>query len=148
MIKTSPKNARHRTLQDLLMQKKKQLLADVKKSMGQNLQEDVRLAFEAAQDNPDRSVEELLKHIKATITGNKSKEVDKIDAALIKLKEGSYGICEECGGDIPLKRLTIVPFAVYCVTCQQELEKVTAEGSWEPQGAMPTKHNEYTSEEE
>jgi DnaK suppressor protein len=42
-----------------------------------------------------------------------------IDHALSRLEEGRYGICEECGEEIPLERLQVVPFAACCVSCQQ-----------------------------
>ncbi|MET8307759.1 TraR/DksA family transcriptional regulator [Micromonospora sp. NPDC005173] len=35
------------------------------------------------------------------------------------MSEGSYGSCESCGGDIPLARLEVLPWAWYCVPCQQ-----------------------------
>jgi DnaK suppressor protein len=42
-----------------------------------------------------------------------------IDEALARLDEGSYGICDDCGGVIPPKRLAALPWAVYCVPCQE-----------------------------
>ena len=44
-----------------------------------------------------------------------------IDAALERLARGEFGICEECGESIPAKRLTVVPWATYCVHCQDRL---------------------------
>ena len=38
-------------------------------------------------------------------------------------KEEKFGVCEECGKQIPKKRLLIVPEATLCVSCQRELEK-------------------------
>lgn len=45
----------------------------------------------------------------------------EIDDALTRLDEGKYGICLNCGEDIPVERLKAVPFAVYCVDCQSKL---------------------------
>ncbi len=42
-----------------------------------------------------------------------------IDEALARLDEGSYGICDDCGGAIPPKRLAALPWAVFCVPCQE-----------------------------
>lgn len=47
----------------------------------------------------------------------------KIEAALERLEEGSYGVCEECGVKIPKKRLNAVPFAVMCVRCASQYEQ-------------------------
>jgi RNA polymerase-binding transcription factor DksA len=44
--------------------------------------------------------------------------VDEIDAALAKLANGTYGICEQCGGSIPKERLRAIPFAALCVQCK------------------------------
>jgi DnaK suppressor protein len=42
-----------------------------------------------------------------------------IDTALRRLNDGSYGICMDCGIAITRKRLDAVPWARYCVTCQE-----------------------------
>ncbi|MET8065881.1 TraR/DksA family transcriptional regulator [Micromonospora sp. NPDC005222] len=39
--------------------------------------------------------------------------------ALKRMSEGTYGICERCGQDIPTARLQILPSARFCVPCQQ-----------------------------
>jgi len=49
-----------------------------------------------------------------------------IDEALEKLREGTYGICEECGDEIGSERLKAMPLARLCVPCQSRLEKETA----------------------
>jgi DnaK suppressor protein len=43
-------------------------------------------------------------------------------AALRRIEEGSFGRCQECNQDIHLKRLTAVPWATYCVQCQEALD--------------------------
>ena len=47
----------------------------------------------------------------------------KIEAALERIEEGTYGVCEECGVKIPKKRLNAVPFAVMCVRCASQYEQ-------------------------
>jgi DnaK suppressor protein len=49
-------------------------------------------------------------------------EIKLIDEALDRIEKGEYGLCAECGDDIPPKRLEALPFSIYCVTCQEELE--------------------------
>lgn len=46
----------------------------------------------------------------------------RIEAALERVEEGTYGICEECGVKIPKKRLNAIPFAVMCVRCASQYE--------------------------
>ncbi|PZG13874.1 conjugal transfer protein TraR [Micromonospora craterilacus] len=38
--------------------------------------------------------------------------------ALRRMSEGTYGVCEGCGGEIPTARLEILPWACFCVPCQ------------------------------
>jgi DnaK suppressor protein len=43
-----------------------------------------------------------------------------IDEAFDRLDRGVYGICQQCGEQIPIERLKALPFAAYCVDCQQK----------------------------
>lgn len=49
-----------------------------------------------------------------------SRELGQIENALVKMSEGSYGICEDCGGNISMARIKALPFASKCIKCQQE----------------------------
>jgi DnaK suppressor protein len=49
-----------------------------------------------------------------------------IEAALERFQSGQFGTCEECERPIPLKRLQAIPWALYCVPCQEQLEQVRA----------------------
>jgi DnaK suppressor protein len=44
-------------------------------------------------------------------------------AALHRIQEGSFGTCQECDQDIHLKRLAAVPWATYCVRCQEAMDR-------------------------
>jgi DnaK suppressor protein len=46
-----------------------------------------------------------------------------IEDALDGIENGYYGYCEECEEPISEKRLQLMPFALYCVRCQSELER-------------------------
>jgi DnaK suppressor protein len=49
------------------------------------------------------------------IENGKINEADKIRSALVRIENGTYGICTKCGRDIPEKRLAAVPTATTCV---------------------------------
>jgi DnaK suppressor protein len=49
--------------------------------------------------------------------------LERIESALERIEEGSYGVCEECGLKIPKKRLNAIPFAVMCVKCASQYEQ-------------------------
>jgi DnaK suppressor protein len=42
-----------------------------------------------------------------------------IDAAITRLEQNRYGLCEACGNEVPTARLDSLPYAAYCVECQQ-----------------------------
>jgi DnaK suppressor protein len=52
----------------------------------------------------------------------KSETLTKIDAALRRLEEGTYGDCFECGDQISEARLRALPFAVRCKDCEEARE--------------------------
>lgn len=54
--------------------------------------------------------------------------IEKIDRALEKIDEGTYGICESCGHGIRRVRLRALPFATLCVECQRQLEEEAERG--------------------
>jgi len=51
-----------------------------------------------------------------------SRELGQIDLALEKIAEGTYGVCEICGGNISIARIKALPFASKCIKCQQQEE--------------------------
>lgn len=46
--------------------------------------------------------------------------LDRIDQALLRLKEGSYGICTSCGEPIEKERLMALPYALECIDCAED----------------------------
>ena len=48
----------------------------------------------------------------------------EIDYALQKIKEGTYGICEGCGTDIPEERLCAIPWTRFCAKCAEQYEQM------------------------
>jgi RNA polymerase-binding transcription factor DksA len=54
---------------------------------------------------------------------NSQTELVKIDAALGRIKDGTYGVCARCGDDISQERLDVLPFTPMCAPCAQAVEK-------------------------
>nr|WP_235216132.1 TraR/DksA C4-type zinc finger protein [Ruegeria halocynthiae] len=48
---------------------------------------------------------------------NRDLETRRLEAALIRVKEEEFGYCEDCGEEIPVKRLNLDPAASKCVSC-------------------------------
>lgn len=74
-------------------------------------------------DSGDKASDTYLKQMVFDRGENESRQLELIESALMKIRDEDYGICEECMGPIPEKRLEIVPYAKYCVRCKEELEK-------------------------
>lgn len=62
--------------------------------------------------------------MKLRIRSREHRLIKKIQAALERLEENTYGICESCGEDISLKRLEARPVTTKCITCKTEEEKI------------------------
>jgi RNA polymerase-binding transcription factor len=56
------------------------------------------------------------------IRERQTKLTEKIRDALERLEDGTFGICEECGEEIPLKRLRARPVTTLCIQCKKEQE--------------------------
>ena len=57
-----------------------------------------------------------------TVRGELAARVEQIDDALARMADGTYGVCMNCGKDIPRERLEALPFATLCVDCQSQAE--------------------------
>ncbi len=63
------------------------------------------------------------KNVELRAINRQIKLISKIDSALKKIKEGTYGFCEETGEPIGLKRLMARPVATLCIAAQEKHEK-------------------------
>ena len=70
-------------------------------------------AYDTAQDEVNSQLAEV-----------ESRELGSIENALERMREGTYGQCEFCGGKIPLARLDALPYATMCIGCQRDLERL------------------------
>jgi DnaK suppressor protein len=52
--------------------------------------------------------------------------------ALARLDDGTFGVCEECDCDIPIKRLEAVPWARRCVSCQEATDRAAPASTFRP----------------
>jgi DnaK suppressor protein len=50
-------------------------------------------------------------------------DIRLVDAALTRIKNGTYGLCLRCDETISLNRLGVIPHAAYCVNCQEAVER-------------------------
>ena len=74
-------------------------------------------------DPNDRATMESDRSFELRIRGRERKLMDKVDEALIRIEDGSFGICAGCGEDIAIKRLQARPVAKYCIDCKTRQEQ-------------------------
>lgn len=78
------------------------------------------------EDVGDKSVSSYSKEfLFQQLSVNRSR-LKRLDAALGRIRGGNFGVCSNCGNEIPSKRLEAMPWAEYCRDCQEELEKQAA----------------------
>jgi DnaK suppressor protein len=74
------------------------------------------------RDAEEQSVDDFVQEVDLALMQMKSETLKKIDQALLRLEEGTYGRCQECDAEITAPRLRALPFAALCRDCQQEAE--------------------------
>lgn len=82
-------------------------------------------------DDVDLSLEDRQRTLDLKILGRQSFMLKKIDNALLKIKDGTFGSCDECGCDIEINRLRARPVATQCIGCKEESEKQEKEMLYE-----------------
>lgn len=74
-------------------------------------------------DPNDRATVESDRNFELRIRDRERKLMNKIEEALKRIEAGEYGICEDCGEDITIKRLEARPVAKYCIDCKTKQEQ-------------------------
>ena len=82
---------------------------------------------DGVKDSVDLSVQDLNKEIALRLGERSSKVVADIDQALLRMREGNYGICARCGQPIDERRLEALPTARYDAVCQALIESANGE---------------------
>lgn len=74
------------------------------------------------QDSDDAPARAADREIDLAFTDHERQELADIGLALQRLDHDAYGVCIDCGADIPLARLEVRPQALRCLACEQVLE--------------------------
>jgi DnaK suppressor protein len=77
---------------------------------------------DGVKDVADQSVMDVNQEIEFRLSERESQLIADTDQALMRIEEGSYGVCARCGKDIPERRLDALPTARYDAECQTLLE--------------------------
>lgn len=110
---------------DLLLKKREEILREVAETL-----RDLEAGSENLPDAVDQATRETNLVIDLRLRDRDQKLLKKIEKALQKIEEGTYGICEACGIEIDEKRLMARPEATLCIDCkraQERMEKIKGE---------------------
>jgi DnaK suppressor protein len=102
-----------------LLKEREQIVGDVK----QIVESSKEMGQDGTQDIGDEAANMYNKQVLLSLNENERKRLKEVDESLDRIENGTYGICDECGGPISLKRLEVRPVAKYCVPCLTKLEK-------------------------
>jgi DnaK suppressor protein len=111
-------------LRNSLVRKREEFVKEAKSEISKYIRGETRQLVDTALDNGDWSVVDLSEDISLRQLSIHRETLLKIDTALRKIDEGTYGKCEDCGEDISMERLKVLPFAIYCVDCQERREQL------------------------
>ncbi|MCA1595390.1 MAG: TraR/DksA C4-type zinc finger protein [Chloroflexi bacterium] len=111
----------------LLVEERKRLLKTLSRSLspegGADEPPDLQNNLSDYPDHPaDLSTELFEREKEQTLKRNARELLERVEDALRKIENGTYGICSNCDKPIPERRLEVLPSAVYCVPCQSILE--------------------------
>ena len=78
---------------------------------------------ETEQDIADKAANSYNKEFLFHQSNSDRQLLGMVESALDRVRQGNFGQCISCGGEINAKRLEAVPWTRYCIACQEKLEK-------------------------
>ena len=100
------------------------LASDVHDELGEPARREYgTLAGALPGDSGDQSVAAEQAHLSIAMTDRYADELQAIEAAKARMRDGTYGICIDCGAEIGFERLRAYPTAQRCIQDQERVEK-------------------------
>ena len=96
---------------------------EIVKKAKQTLSEDMMLDANDLPDEMDLASSEYLQSFTFRLRGREKSFLDKIEKALAKIEDGTFGNCEECGEEVTMKRLEARPETSLCIRCKEDQER-------------------------
>lgn len=97
---------------------------DLRRTLSRNVQ-DGRAADseDIAQDIADKAANSYTKEFLFSQSSNDRTLLARVEEALARIRDGTFGECINCGKELNPKRLEAVPWARYCISCQEKIEQ-------------------------
>jgi len=112
-----PSPERQAEVKERLLDRKRRLWQEVKEQLKSNIGDGYQEMLATARDEEDQASVSLLAETHLALLGPKRQELEAIEEALMRLENGSYGLCESCGQPIEPRRLEIMPETPLCRNC-------------------------------
>jgi DnaK suppressor protein len=119
-----PSPERQAEVKERLLDRKRRLWQEVKEQLKSNIGDGYQEMLATARDEEDQASVSLLAETHLALLGPKRQELEAIEEALMRLENGSYGLCESCGQPIEPRRLEIMPETPLCRNCMSLREKL------------------------
>ena len=113
---------RYAELKRILEERRREILNEVQVKMRDVRAEGAQGEGVGVLDAAETSEADIQDDIEFALIQMKSETLHKIEEALARLEEGTYGNCFECGDEISERRLRALPFAVRCKDCEEARE--------------------------
>jgi DnaK suppressor protein len=104
---------------ETLEAKRKQILENAQNTLA----DEMTLDADDLPDEMDLASSEYLQSFTFRLRGREKFLLEKVEHALEKIEDGTFGMCEECGEEISLKRLEARPETNLCIRCKEEQER-------------------------
>jgi DnaK suppressor protein len=112
----------------------RKLLEARRKELLSNVSDREEIRIENAAEDFDRLQQQLNREVAIRNLDRESKLLKNVQSALARIEEGTFGICLRCDEEIPERRLKALPWAAYCVACQEVVDRQIATGNFEGDG--------------
>ena len=109
-------------LRQLLLARRQEVQQQIDSLLAQHRADQTRSREESVADTEDLSTQDSNSHQQLSILEVRNQVRLQLDAALRRLEEGDYGLCEDCQKPISEERLKALPFARRCIDCQRHAE--------------------------
>lgn len=109
---------RKERLASVLRERKRRMWNELREELFRDTGQGLQPQYELPQDAGDRGLIDLLEDTGLALADIRQQELIQMEEAERKLREGDYGLCEDCGEEIAEDRLALLPFASCCVACQ------------------------------
>jgi DnaK suppressor protein len=113
---------RYAELKQILEERRREILNEVQEKMRDVRSEGSSGEGQGVLDAAETSEADIQDDIEFALIQMKSETLHRIEEALARLDEGTYGNCFECGDEISERRLRALPFAVRCKDCEEARE--------------------------